>query len=90
MLTFKIRQVVPFSNGESLHQALHRRGLAFEPLWAEDRGHNNMPEEECLRHVGRFLQSLPAPTLLAGADFGQALTDDETAAGAVPAKELDE
>ncbi|KAG8465005.1 hypothetical protein KFE25_012368 [Diacronema lutheri] len=53
--------VVPFWNGQSLHDALERRGLAFEPLWVSGRGHNNMPEQQCLAHAKRFLNALPPP-----------------------------
>jgi len=49
--------VVPWSNGQDLYdccQACSR----FPPFWVEGRGHNNMPPEECLSYVARFIDCL--------------------------------
>mmetsp|Transcript_15938 Transcript_15938/g.46499 ORF Transcript_15938/g.46499 Transcript_15938/m.46499 type:complete len:334 (-) Transcript_15938:340-1341(-) len=54
-------EVVPFWNGKCLHEALHARGLAFEPFWATGRGHNDMPEDACVQHMRKFLATLPPP-----------------------------
>merc|ERR1712129_333265 len=49
--------VVPWSNGQDLH-ACCQTCSRFPPLWVEGRGHNDMPPEECLSYVVRFLGSL--------------------------------
>merc|ERR1712183_1119392 len=38
--------IVPFDNGLAIHNACKN---AVEPLWLQDYGHNNMPNEICLR-----------------------------------------
>mmetsp|Transcript_65212 Transcript_65212/g.103319 ORF Transcript_65212/g.103319 Transcript_65212/m.103319 type:complete len:269 (+) Transcript_65212:27-833(+) len=50
--------VVPCSNGRGLYEQMQQRGLAFEPLWIEGRGHNDMPMDRVLMHVRHFLRSL--------------------------------
>ncbi|KAJ1630953.1 Alpha/Beta hydrolase protein [Pavlovales sp. CCMP2436] len=51
--------VVPFWHGLSLHEALAKRQLAFEPFWPPGCGHNDMPENLCVAHILEFLRSLP-------------------------------
>lgn len=48
-------EIVPWEHGVALHKACKN---AVEPLWIEDRGHNNMPNEICLRRVREFLDDL--------------------------------
>mmetsp|Transcript_40617 Transcript_40617/g.121411 ORF Transcript_40617/g.121411 Transcript_40617/m.121411 type:complete len:268 (-) Transcript_40617:82-885(-) len=47
--------IVPWENGIALHNACQN---AVEPLWVKDVGHNNMPNELCLRRVRTFLDDL--------------------------------
>lgn len=49
-------EVVPCENGRNLYKQCKN---PVEPLWVEGRGHNNMPEEECIRKVRDFLARLP-------------------------------
>jgi len=48
-------EIVPWENGIAIHKACQN---PVEPLWVEDRGHNNMPNEVCLRRVREFLDEL--------------------------------
>mmetsp|Transcript_46516 Transcript_46516/g.92443 ORF Transcript_46516/g.92443 Transcript_46516/m.92443 type:complete len:298 (+) Transcript_46516:77-970(+) len=48
-------EVIPVANGKALHSLLQR---PFEPLWVENAGHNNMPQEFCFRYTKHFLESL--------------------------------
>jgi len=48
-------EIVPFENGQAIHRACKN---PVEPLWVQDRGHNNMPNEVCLRRVREFLDQL--------------------------------
>lgn len=48
-------EVVPVSNGKALHAQLQR---AYEPLWLEGYGHNNMPQDVCFDYVKSFLRFL--------------------------------
>jgi len=48
-------EIVPWEHGIALHKACQK---PVEPLWIEDRGHNNMPNEICLRRVREFLDQL--------------------------------
>jgi pimeloyl-ACP methyl ester carboxylesterase len=48
-------EVVPFHNGEAMHAACK---VAAKPYWVEGRGHNNMPDTQCLEEVKRFVQDL--------------------------------
>lgn len=48
-------EIVPWDNGIALYKACKN---PVEPLWIEDRGHNNMPNEVCLRRVREFLDGL--------------------------------
>lgn len=47
--------IVPWQNGIALHDACPN---AVEPLWVQDVGHNDMPNEVCLRRVRTFLDNL--------------------------------
>lgn len=53
-----VDEVVPFWHGQTLYDALAKRGLAATPYWAEGCGHNNMPEGICIGHVAAFLATL--------------------------------
>eukprot|EP00927_Polykrikos_kofoidii_P063045 TRINITY_DN57853_c0_g1_i1.p1 TRINITY_DN57853_c0_g1~~TRINITY_DN57853_c0_g1_i1.p1 ORF type:complete len:268 (+),score=26.61 TRINITY_DN57853_c0_g1_i1:304-1107(+) len=48
-------EVVPIDHGESLVEACQRPA---EPLWLEGCGHNNMPNDVCLRRVREFIDEL--------------------------------
>jgi pimeloyl-ACP methyl ester carboxylesterase len=48
-------EVVPWENGVALHEACKE---PVEPLWVEDAGHNDMPNEVCLRRVRQFIDEL--------------------------------
>lgn len=48
-------EIVPWENGISIHKACQN---AVEPLWVENCGHNDMPNEVCLRRVRAFLDDL--------------------------------
>lgn len=48
-------QVVPCQNGRNLFQQCKDQA---EPLWIEGRGHNDMPDERCLKKVRDFLDEL--------------------------------
>lgn len=48
-------KIVPWENGLAIHKACPN---AVEPLWVEDCGHNNMPNDVCLRRARRFLDEL--------------------------------
>lgn len=48
-------EVVPLAHGVAIHEACQQ---AVEPMWIEDRGHNDMPHELCLRRVRQFLDQL--------------------------------
>lgn len=50
--------VVHVSNGQNLWEELRRKGLAAQPLWLENFGHNNMPMERVWRHVKDFLNGI--------------------------------
>lgn len=50
-------EVVPHHNGEALWQACKNRA---EPFWVIGKGHNNMPEEQCLSRVRTFLYEVAA------------------------------
>jgi len=47
--------VVPWRNGVAIYQACQE---AVEPLWLDNCGHNDMPNEICLRRVREFLDRL--------------------------------
>lgn len=55
-------QVVPCANGRNLYHQLQERPchsqVAYEPVWIPGRGHNDMPQVECLQHCRKFLQFL--------------------------------
>mmetsp|Transcript_25557 Transcript_25557/g.55875 ORF Transcript_25557/g.55875 Transcript_25557/m.55875 type:complete len:275 (-) Transcript_25557:177-1001(-) len=55
-------EVVPCDNGKALYEALETRpnhkDLHYDPVWIEGRGHNDMPEMECLDHCRRFMAFL--------------------------------
>jgi len=44
--------VVPVNNGRQLHRALRQ---PYPPFWVEGRGHNDMPDDECLARVRDFV-----------------------------------
>jgi len=46
-------EVVPCQNGRNLHSILKD---PFEPLWLEGFGHNNMPHEDVMHYVKKFVQ----------------------------------
>jgi len=52
--------VVPCRNGQNLYAALqerpHHNKVDYEPLWIAGRGHNDMPEYECLMSIRVFLE----------------------------------
>lgn len=48
-------EIVPWESGLAIYKACQN---AVEPLWVEDRGHNNMPNERCLKRVREFLDEL--------------------------------
>lgn len=48
-------EIVPLENGIALFDACQN---AVEPLWVENYGHNDMPNEVCLRRVRTFLDDL--------------------------------
>jgi len=48
-------EIVPWKSGIAIHAACKKPA---EPLWIEDRGHNNMPNDVCLRRVREFLDEL--------------------------------
>mmetsp|Transcript_85799 Transcript_85799/g.188374 ORF Transcript_85799/g.188374 Transcript_85799/m.188374 type:complete len:267 (-) Transcript_85799:26-826(-) len=50
-----IDEIVPWQHGVALHKACR---FAVPPLWVEDRGHNNMPNEVCLRRIREFFDEL--------------------------------
>lgn len=50
--------VVPHSNGVAIHNACEN---AVEPLWLNGRGHNDMPDIQCLKKVKEFLDDLCLP-----------------------------
>ena len=56
----EIDKVVPCSNGRTLYATLAERKwhVPYEPLWIPDRGHNDMPEEQCLNACSKFLSFL--------------------------------
>ena len=55
-------EVVPCDNDRALFAALQTRpnhqDLHYDPIWIPGRGHNDMPEMECLDHCRRFLAFL--------------------------------
>ena len=55
-------EVVPCDNGRALYAALETRpnhqDLHYDPIWIPGRGHNDLPEMECLDHCRRFLAFL--------------------------------
>jgi len=48
-------KIVPWESGVAIHKACQN---AVEPLWVEGVGHNDMPNEVCLRRVRTFLDNL--------------------------------
>eukprot|EP00929_Paragymnodinium_shiwhaense_P002535 TRINITY_DN102815_c0_g1_i1.p1 TRINITY_DN102815_c0_g1~~TRINITY_DN102815_c0_g1_i1.p1 ORF type:complete len:272 (-),score=47.96 TRINITY_DN102815_c0_g1_i1:146-961(-) len=48
-------EVVPVEHGEALHEACQQ---AVEPLWLEGYGHNDLPNEICLRKVREFVDDI--------------------------------
>jgi len=51
-------EVVPYAHGRRLYETLEQRGKAAKPLWMRGRGHNDMDEEQVLRHVRSFLEEM--------------------------------
>ena len=53
-------RVVPCANGQNLYNILQNRPcaneVAYDPVWLEGRGHNDMPEDECLEHCKTFIE----------------------------------
>ncbi|CAK8996240.1 unnamed protein product [Durusdinium trenchii] len=47
--------IVPIENGFSIHEACQN---AVEPLWLEGYGHNDLPNEVCLRRVREFMDEM--------------------------------
>lgn len=50
--------IVPFANGEAINKACTG---AIEPYWVNNRGHNDMPENECLRRTREFINRVFQP-----------------------------
>mmetsp|Transcript_104659 Transcript_104659/g.293308 ORF Transcript_104659/g.293308 Transcript_104659/m.293308 type:complete len:268 (+) Transcript_104659:92-895(+) len=50
-----VDEIVPWESGVAIHDACQK---PVEPLWVEDRGHNDMPNDICLRRVREFLDEL--------------------------------
>lgn len=50
-----IDEIVPWHSGVALHDACQKPAT---PLWVEGRGHNDMPNDLCLRRVREFLDEL--------------------------------
>lgn len=54
--------VVPPSHGKELYQLLQQRIDAqqfhYNPVWVPGRGHNDMPEQYCLKHCRQFVDWL--------------------------------
>ena len=54
--------VVPCNNGRSLYAQLQERSchssLEYPPLWIQNRGHNDIPEDIILNHSRKFLNFL--------------------------------
>jgi dipeptidyl aminopeptidase/acylaminoacyl peptidase len=50
-------RVVPCDNGRALYSTLQQRSchVPYEPKWIPGRGHNDMPERECLDACRKFL-----------------------------------
>ena len=53
-------RVVPCDNGRALYATLQQRDchIDYPPRWINGRGHNNMPERECLYECRQFLSFL--------------------------------
>lgn len=51
--------IVPWAHGLALQQACK---TPVEPLWLENYGHNDLPNETCLRRIREFLDSLDGLT----------------------------
>merc|ERR1719382_903131 len=49
-------EVVPFRNGQAIQEACVG---AVTPYWVPGRGHNDMPENECLRKIREFVDNYP-------------------------------
>lgn len=47
-------EVVPFRNGQAIQEACVG---AVEPYWVRGRGHNDMPENDCLRKIREFVDN---------------------------------
>eukprot|EP00933_Yihiella_yeosuensis_P036483 TRINITY_DN30239_c0_g2_i1.p1 TRINITY_DN30239_c0_g2~~TRINITY_DN30239_c0_g2_i1.p1 ORF type:complete len:269 (+),score=44.33 TRINITY_DN30239_c0_g2_i1:65-871(+) len=47
--------IVPLENGEAIYEACPN---AVEPLWLEGYGHNDLPNEICLRRVREFMDQM--------------------------------
>jgi len=58
----EIDRVVPIGNGRALYAQLQGRPchqeMAYDPVWMQSRGHNDMPQDLCLGHCKKFLQFL--------------------------------
>lgn len=52
-------EIVPWEHGVAIYEACKN---PVEPLWLEDFGHNDMPNEVCLRRVREFLDKLDGLT----------------------------
>mmetsp|Transcript_79204 Transcript_79204/g.153170 ORF Transcript_79204/g.153170 Transcript_79204/m.153170 type:complete len:268 (-) Transcript_79204:97-900(-) len=52
-------KIVPWENGRAIHDACQN---AVEPLWVQDVGHNDMPNDLCLRRVRTFMDQLDGLT----------------------------
>jgi fermentation-respiration switch protein FrsA (DUF1100 family) len=54
--------VVPCNNGKSLYAQLQERSchssVEYPPLWIQNRGHNDIPEDIILNHSKKFLNFL--------------------------------
>lgn len=45
-------EVVPFHNGQAIYEMCEQ---AADPFWVQGKGHNNMPDGQCLDRVREFL-----------------------------------
>jgi len=47
--------IVPVENGYAIHEACQK---TVDPLWLEGYGHNDLPNEMCLRRVREFMDQM--------------------------------